>query len=46
MFEKEIVEVFVRVQELEYYERIMPLMGEKFFKIVKISDAIEDDLQS
>ncbi|KAK4729963.1 hypothetical protein R3W88_022951 [Solanum pinnatisectum] len=36
MSEKEIVEVFVRVQEPEYYDRIMLLVGAKFAEIVKV----------
>ena len=36
MSEKEIVKVFVRVQETEYYERIMLLVGAKFVEIVKV----------
>ncbi|XP_015078066.1 velvet complex subunit B-like [Solanum pennellii] len=36
MTEKEIVEVFVHVQEPEYYDRIMLLVGAKFAEIVKI----------
>ena len=46
MIEKQIVEVFVRVQELEYYNRIILLVGEKFAKIVKIGETIEDGLKS
>ncbi|KAK4734344.1 hypothetical protein R3W88_008605 [Solanum pinnatisectum] len=44
-FEKEIVEVFVRVQEPEYYDRIMLLIGAKFAEIVKIGETIEDGLR-
>ena len=36
MTEKEIVEVFVRGQEPEYYDRIMLLVGAKFTEIVKL----------
>ena len=46
MYEKEIVEVFVRVQEPEYYDRIMLLVGAKFAEIVKIGETIEDGLKS
>ena len=46
MTEKEIVEVFVRVKELEYYDRIMLLIGGKFDEIVKIVETIENDLKS
>ena len=46
MSEKEIVEVFLRVQEPKYYDRIMLLDGAKFVEIVKISESIEDGLKS
>ena len=46
MSEKEIVEVFVRVQEPKYYDRIMLLVGAKFAEIVKIGETIEDGLKS
>nr|XP_010312387.1 uncharacterized protein LOC104644419 [Solanum lycopersicum] len=46
MTEKEIVEVFVRVQEPEYYDRIMLLVGAKFAEIVKVGETIEDGLKS
>ena len=46
MTEKEIVEVFVRVQEPEYYDRIILLIGAKFAEIVKVGETIEDDLKS
>ena len=45
MSEKEIVEVFERVQEPEYYDRIMLLIGTKFAEIVKIGEIIKDDLK-
>ncbi|KAK4730909.1 hypothetical protein R3W88_023897 [Solanum pinnatisectum] len=45
MSEKEIVEVFVRVQEPEYYDRIMLLVGVKFAEIVKVGETIEDGLR-
>ncbi|KAK4721901.1 hypothetical protein R3W88_012134 [Solanum pinnatisectum] len=45
MSEKEIVEVFVRVQEPEYYDRIMLLVGAKFAEIVKVGETIEDGLK-
>ena len=44
MTEKGIVEVFMRVQEPEYYDRIMLLVGAKFTEIVKIGETIEDGL--
>ena len=43
MSEKEIVEVFVRVQELEYYDRILLLVKAKFAEIVKVGETIEDE---
>ena len=46
MDEKEIVEVFMRIQELKYYDRIMLLVGAKFVEIVKISETIEEGLKS
>ena len=42
MTEKGIVEVFVRVQEPEYYDRIMLLVGAKFAEIVNVGETIED----
>jgi len=46
MIEKPIFEVFVRVQEQEYYNRIILLVGAKFAKIVMISETIEVGLKS
>ncbi|XP_015076282.1 uncharacterized protein LOC107020435 [Solanum pennellii] len=46
MTEKEIVEVFVRVQEPEYYDRIILLIRAKFAEIVKVGETIEDGLKS
>ena len=46
MTEKEIVEVFVRVQDSKYYDRIMLLVGAKFAEIVKIGETIDDGLKS
>ncbi|KAK4736925.1 hypothetical protein R3W88_000622 [Solanum pinnatisectum] len=46
MSEKEIIEVFVRVQEPEYYDRIMLLVGAKFAEIVKVGETIEDGLRT
>ena len=45
MTEKEIVELFVRVQEPKYYDSIMLLVRAKFALIVKISETIEDGLK-
>ena len=41
MTEKEIVEVFVQLQEAEYYDRIILLIRAKFAEIVKIGETIE-----
>ena len=46
MSEKEIVEVFLRVQEPEYYDRIMLLVGAKFAEIVKVGETIKDGLRT
>ena len=46
MIENEIIEVFVRLQESEYYDRIILLVGEKIAEIVKVSETIEDGLKS
>ena len=46
MTEKEIVEVFIRVQEPEYYDRVILLIGVKFAEIVKVGETIEDGLKS
>ena len=46
MTEKEIVEVFVRVQEPEYYDRVILLISAKFTEIVKVGETIEDGLKS
>ena len=45
MSEKEIVEVFVRVQEPLYYDRIMLIIRGKFAEIVKACESIEDRLK-
>lgn len=45
MSEKEIIEVFVRIQESKYYDKIILLIGAKFAKIVKVGEAIEDGLR-
>ena len=46
MSKKEIIEVFVRVQETEYYDRIILLVRAMFVKIVKIDETIDDSLKS
>ena len=46
MSRKKIVEVFVQVQQPEYYDRIMLLVGVKFAEIVKVGDTIEDGLKT
>jgi len=46
MTEKEIIEVFVRIQESEYYNRMLLILGGKFSEIVKVGEAIEDGLKT
>ncbi|XP_055806992.1 uncharacterized protein LOC129875775 [Solanum dulcamara] len=46
MTEKEIIEVFVRNQEPEYYDRMLLLVGAKFTEVVKIGETIEDSLKT
>ncbi|XP_055830863.1 uncharacterized protein LOC129899888 [Solanum dulcamara] len=46
MTEKEIIEVFVRNQEPEYYDRMLLLVGAKFAEVVKIGETIEDGLKT
>lgn len=42
MIEKQIIEVFVRIQELECYNRMLLIIGGQFSEIVKIGDVIQD----
>ncbi|XP_015170631.1 uncharacterized protein [Solanum tuberosum] len=46
MSEKEIIEVSIHIQEPEYYDRIMLLIGAKFVEIVKVVEAIEDGIKT
>ncbi|KAK4722115.1 hypothetical protein R3W88_012348 [Solanum pinnatisectum] len=46
MTEKEIIEVFVHIQEPEYYNGMLFILGGKFNEIVKIGEAIEDGLKT
>lgn len=46
MSEKEIVEVFVRVQVPKYYDKIMLLVGAKFADIVKAGETFKDGLKT
>ena len=43
---KKIVEVFVRVQEPEYYDRILLLVVAKYAEIVKVGETIKDGLKT
>lgn len=45
MSEKEIIEVFKRVQEPKYYDRIILLIGAMLAEIVKVGENIEDGLR-
>lgn len=46
MTEKEITKVCVCIQELEYYSRILFIVGKKFNDIVKIGQNIEEGLKT
>ncbi|XP_055802993.1 uncharacterized protein LOC129872127 [Solanum dulcamara] len=46
MTEKEIIEVFVRNEEPEYYNRMLLLVGAKFAEVVKIGETIEGGLKT
>nr|XP_004240309.1 uncharacterized protein LOC101266943 [Solanum lycopersicum] len=46
MSECEIVEMFIRTQEPEYYERMLCMMGQKFVEIVKVGEALEDHFKT
>ena len=46
MTEKEIIEVFVCIQESEYCSRMMLNFGGNFCEIVKIGEEIKDDLKT
>ncbi|XP_049385670.1 uncharacterized protein LOC125849743 [Solanum stenotomum] len=46
MTENEITSAFIRAQEPKYYERMLPMMGQKFSKLIRIREAIEDGLKS
>ena len=46
MSEKDVVEVFVRVQDPEYYDRIILLVGAKFAEIFKVCETIKDGLKT
>ena len=46
MIEKELIEVFVHIQELKYYNRMLLILGGKFSEIVRIGEAIEDGLRT
>ena len=46
MPEKEIIEIFMRIQESEYYNRMLLILGGKFSEIVKIGEGIEDGLRT
>ena len=46
MTEKEIIEIFMRIQESEYYKRMLLILGGKFSEIVKIGEAVEDGLRT
>lgn len=43
---KKITEVFLHIQETEYYNIMLLSLGGKFIEIVKISKTIEDALKT
>ncbi|XP_049397433.1 uncharacterized protein LOC125861619 [Solanum stenotomum] len=46
MTESKITSAFIRAQEPEYYERMLPMMGQKFSELIRMGEAIEDGLKS
>lgn len=46
MFEKKIVEFFIRVEEQEYYHKIILFIWANFMDIVKVSEAIKDGIKT
>ncbi|XP_004228826.2 uncharacterized protein [Solanum lycopersicum] len=46
MTEIEITSAFIRAQEPKYYERMLPMMGQKFSELIKMLEAIEDGLKT
>ena len=46
MTENEIIEIFVHIQEHEYYNRMLIILEGKFSEIVRIGEAVEDGLMT
>ncbi|XP_060183367.1 uncharacterized protein LOC132613370 [Lycium barbarum] len=46
MCEGELVSVFIRSQELDFYDRMLSMAGRPFAEFVKMGEAIEDALKS
>ncbi|XP_060182080.1 uncharacterized protein LOC132611711 [Lycium barbarum] len=46
MDEEELVSVFIRSQEKDFYDRMLSMEGRPFFELVKIGEAIEDSLNT
>lgn len=46
MLEKDIIEVFICIIDPEYYDKIILLIGAKFVEILKVGEAIKDDLKT
>ncbi|KAK6794098.1 hypothetical protein RDI58_007551 [Solanum bulbocastanum] len=46
MYEHEITEIFIQTQKLEYYERVLCIVGQKFVEIVKVGKALKDGFKS
>ena len=46
MTKREIIEVFIHIQELEYCNRMLLILGGKFSEIVKVGETIDDGLKT
>ncbi|XP_049357540.1 uncharacterized protein LOC125822197 [Solanum verrucosum] len=46
MSKREITEMVIRTQEPQYYERKLCMMGQKFVKIVKLGEVLEDGFKT
>lgn len=45
MAKTKITFAFIRAQEPDYYERMLPVMGQRFSELIRLGKAIEDDLK-
>ncbi|PHT49761.1 hypothetical protein CQW23_09508 [Capsicum baccatum] len=46
MKEREIVEVFIQVQDETYYQHLLPALGKPFIEVLKIGEMIEDGIKT